>query len=85
MKRFDNVTKREYECLFTEAAYEAFCKDPNYWNEVLIRMKSNYTSFDGTWDKVFLLRKNTEKGSDNLRYHPESYYQCRDSMKRYRG
>lgn len=85
MKRFDAVSNKEYECLFTEAAYEAFCKDPNYCDEVLIRMKSNYTSFDGSWDKVFLLRKNTEKGSDNLRYHTESYYQCRDSMKHFRG
>ena len=85
MRRFDNTTNKEYECLFTEAAYESFCNDTNYIDEILIRMKSNYMSFDGTWDKVFLLRKVSEKGSDNLHYHPESYYQCRDSMKHYKG
>lgn len=84
MKRFDPVSNKHIECLFTEAAYNAFHHDENYLDKVTVRLKSNYSSYEGSWDKVFLFRRVDEQGSDNLRYHAESYFQMKDDLKKRR-
>lgn len=84
MKRFDPVSNKKIECLFTEAAYDALCHDDNYSDKVTVRLKSNYASYEGSWDKVFLFRRDHEQGSDNLQYHTESYYQMQDDLKKRR-
>lgn len=69
MKRFDATTNKEYEVLFTEAAYELH-NDPKAEYKLMIRLKSNYKGYD----KVYLIRLSTERNSDFLEYHNEGYF-----------
>ena len=69
MKRFDAATNKEYEVLFTEAAYENSL-NPITFDLLKIRLKSNFKGYD----KVFLVRTDDERHSDFLEYHNEEYF-----------
>lgn len=80
MKRFEPISNKHIEVLLTEAAYEALT-DEDFELKTTIRLKSNYKSLDGVWDKVYLMRLESEKNADCLKYHPTSYYECRKEFR----
>lgn len=79
-KRTDLATNIQYEVLFTEAAYDAYKKDPNYQDKVTVRLKTNYRTIDDFWPKVFLMRMPEEHNVSTLRYHSEAWYEYRDNL-----
>lgn len=75
MKRFDKISNRELEVLFTDGAYECYKNDAVHFEDhVMVRMKHNYKNMHDRYGDVYLMRLASERNADNLVYHSEAWF-----------